>query len=137
MCVCVCVRVREKHDMKFNLLAVSGVVLSVKRQAEKKIEREKHMREACEQELNKFRSYCSSLEGEIEYLHRLLKQHGIQYTEKIQKRPVSSQISVEVEVNHRADQNGAASDGKPASAELDDKDMAAEITPSVSTISPS
>ena len=117
--------------------AVSGVVLSVKRQAEKKIEKEKHMREACEQELNKFRTYCTSLEGEIEYLHRLLKQHGIQYTEKIQKRPVSSQISVEVEMNHRAvDQNGAASDGRPAPGEVDEKGML-EAVPSVSTVSPS
>lgn len=117
--------------------AVSGVVLSVKRQAEKKIEKEKHMREACEQELNKFRTYCTSLEGEIEYLHRLLKQHGIQYTEKIQKRPVSSQISVEVEMNHRAvDQNGAASDGRPAPVEVDEKGMH-EAVPSVSTVSPS
>nr|KAG5685734.1 hypothetical protein BaRGS_015056 [Batillaria attramentaria] len=65
-----------------------GIVLSVKRQAEKKIEREKHMHEACEQELTKFRSYCTSLESEIESLHRLLKQHGIQYSEKVEKRPL-------------------------------------------------
>ncbi|KAK7460782.1 hypothetical protein BaRGS_00038803 [Batillaria attramentaria] len=45
---------------------LNGIVLSVKRQAEKKIEREKHMHEACEQELTKFRSYCTSLESEIE-----------------------------------------------------------------------
>ena len=116
--------------------AIAGVVLSVKRQAEKKIEREKHMREACEQELSKFRTYCTSLEGEIEYLHRLLKQHGIQYTEKVQKRPVSSQISVEVEMNHRAvDQNSAASDGRPAPLELEENGVV-EVVPSVATVSP-
>lgn len=81
---------------------VNGIVLSVKRQAHQKLDKERTLREACDQELRKFRTYCSSLEGEIDYLHRLLKQHGIQYTEKIQKRPVSRQISVEVELNHRA-----------------------------------
>ncbi|XP_076434889.1 voltage-gated hydrogen channel 1-like [Babylonia areolata] len=80
---------------------LNGIVISVKRQAEKKVEREKLLREACEQELSKFRAYCTSLEAEIEYLHRLLKEHQIPYTEKVQKRPVGHQISVEVEVNHR------------------------------------
>ena len=96
---------------------LAGIVLSVKRQAEKKIEKERQQREACEQELGKFRSYCTSLEGEIDYLHRLLKQHGIEYTEKVQKRPVSSQISVEVELNHRvAESGGGSGSGSGSSA---------------------
>lgn len=85
---------------------LNGIVMSVKRQAEKKIEKEKHLREACEQELSKFRSYCTSLENEIESLHRLLKEHGIQYSEKVEKRPVSRQISVVAEVNYVVLSNG-------------------------------
>lgn len=78
---------------------ISGIVVSVKRQAENKIEKERQLRLACEQELAKFRTYCTSLESEIEALYRLLKQHGIQYSEKTNKRPTSSQINVVAEVN--------------------------------------
>ncbi|KAK7087553.1 voltage-gated hydrogen channel 1-like [Littorina saxatilis] len=121
---------------------LNGIILSIKRQAEKKIEREKHMREAGEQELAKFRSYCTSLEGEIDYLQRLLKQHGIQYTEKVQKRPQSRQISVEVEVNHKmVEQNGAAGDSPkptaPTPIEMEEKGKSEMINEDEITVVPS
>lgn len=116
---------------------INGIVLSVKRQAEKRIEKEKHTREACEQELSKFRSYCTSLEAEIESLHRLLKQHGIQYTEKANKRPVSSQISVVAEVNHVVVRNGnSVSEEKAEEANSADKENPEITPPEASTPAP-
>jgi hypothetical protein len=46
----------------------------VRRQGEVTHEKERSYREGLEQELAKFRTYCTSLEAEIDYLHKLLKK---------------------------------------------------------------
>ncbi|XP_005100666.1 voltage-gated hydrogen channel 1 [Aplysia californica] len=79
---------------------VNGIVLSVQKQAEKKIEREKHLREECEQELAKFREYCMAQEAEIEVLQGLLHKHNIEFTTNKITRPESRvQVDVVAEVN--------------------------------------
>ncbi|KAL8605015.1 hypothetical protein ACOMHN_018817 [Nucella lapillus] len=85
---------------------INGLTVQIRHQAEKKVQRERHLREACEQELGKFRAYCTSLEGEVDYLRHLLRHHAIPYTEKVQKRPEGRQISVQAEVNHSLGQHG-------------------------------
>ena len=72
--------------------------MSVKTQAERRLLREKRVREALEQELTKFREYCSAQEHEIEELQGLLKKHGIEYA-KVERPVVASTIDVVAEVN--------------------------------------
>ncbi|XP_046365721.2 voltage-gated hydrogen channel 1-like isoform X1 [Haliotis rufescens] len=82
---------------------LNGIVMSVKRQSEKRLERERRLRTACEQELAKYRQYCSSQEREIELLQGILRKHGIEYIEKSQKPPTVSTIDVVAEVNQSSD----------------------------------
>lgn len=56
---------------------LNGIVLSVKTQAEHKLSKEVHLREAVEQELAKCRDYCAALEQEVESLRSLLKMNNI------------------------------------------------------------
>ncbi|KAK3085022.1 hypothetical protein FSP39_023019 [Pinctada imbricata] len=78
---------------------LNGIVMSVKKQAEKKIQREKRLRQACEQELTKFREYCTAQEQEIELLRGMLRKHGIEFGNSDQQPPVISTIDVVAEVN--------------------------------------
>ena len=80
--------------------------MSVKVQAERKVHRELRAREALEQELNKYRDYCSIQEQEIEALRALLVKHGIEVTHT-EERPVSGvRMDVVVEVNEQSEQDG-------------------------------
>ncbi|XP_052800010.1 voltage-gated hydrogen channel 1-like isoform X2 [Mya arenaria] len=56
---------------------INGVILSVKVQADKRLKRERRLRDACEQELMKYREYCAAQENEIDILRGLLRKHGI------------------------------------------------------------
>ena len=72
--------------------------MSVKNQAERRLLKERRAREALEQELAKFREYCSAQEREIEALQGLLRKHGIEFQST--ERPVmGSTINVVAEVN--------------------------------------
>ena len=77
---------------------VLGVLASVRRQAERRLLRERRTREALEQELAKFREYCSAQEFEIRCLQALLRKNGVAYD--VLQRPVTGRkIDVVVEVN--------------------------------------
>lgn len=56
---------------------LNGIVMSVKMQSERKLQRERCIKEALEQELAKFREYCAAQEQEIEALRALLRKHSI------------------------------------------------------------
>lgn len=60
--------------------------------------REKRTREALEQELSKYREYCSAQEYEIESLQLLLRKHGVNY-QAVEKPIMGEKINVVVEVN--------------------------------------
>ncbi|XP_013413952.1 voltage-gated hydrogen channel 1 [Lingula anatina] len=77
---------------------LNGIIMSVKKQSEKRCLRERMLKEAAEQELAKFREYCAAQEKEIEELQALLKKHGIDFP-KIEKPVEVSTISVTAEVN--------------------------------------
>lgn len=74
-------------------------------QAEKKLLREKRLREACEQELAKYREYCSAQESEIEMLRGLLRKHGIEDIQPSVRPVVVSKIDVVAEVNQITDKD--------------------------------
>lgn len=76
----------------------SGIIMSVKIQAEKRLARERRCREALEQELLKYREYCTAQENEIEALQGLLRKHGIEF-ERVERPVVGSTIDVVAEVN--------------------------------------
>ncbi|XP_062605185.1 voltage-gated hydrogen channel 1-like [Saccostrea cucullata] len=78
---------------------LNGIVVSVKKQAEKKIQREKRLRLACEKELAKYREYCTTQEQEIELLKGLLVKHGIDLNRSQTQRPVVSKIDVIADIN--------------------------------------
>lgn len=80
-------------------------MLSVKTQSEKKLFRERQLREACEQELEKFRECCSNQEREIEALREVLKAHGIEDLKRNEKPAVVSTIDVVAEVNEPPDKS--------------------------------
>lgn len=71
----------------------------MKTQAEKRIEKEKGLRQAAETELVKFREYCTAQEREIEALQVLLNRHNIEF-QKMEKPalPIRT-IDVVAEVN--------------------------------------
>ena len=71
----------------------------MKKQADKKVVRERQLREACEQELMKYREYCSAQEKEIEMLRALLQKHGIKDTVESQLPVAVKKIDVIAEVN--------------------------------------
>ncbi len=72
--------------------------MSVKIQAEKRLARERRCREALEQEILKYREYCTAQENEIEALQGLLRKHGIEF-ERVERPVVGSTIDVVAEVN--------------------------------------
>jgi hypothetical protein len=78
---------------------ISGIVVSVKKQAEKKIQREKRLRLACEKELTKYREYCTTQEQEIELMKGLLLKHGIDLHRSHSQPPVVSKIDVIADIN--------------------------------------
>ncbi|KAL4223640.1 Voltage-gated hydrogen channel 1 [Mactra antiquata] len=78
---------------------LNGIVLSVKIQAEKRVQREKRLRNACEQELMKYREYCAAQESEIESLRGLLRKHGISDMIQTEIPKPASRIDVVAEVN--------------------------------------
>ena len=71
----------------------------MKKQAEKRIQREKRLRTACEQELMKYREYCSAQESEIETLRGLLRKHGIKDIIQTEIPKPIKRIDVVAEVN--------------------------------------
>lgn len=78
---------------------LNGIILSIKKQAEKRVQRERRLRDACEQELMKYREYCTAQESEIETLRGLLRKHGISdFIPSELPKPVS-RIDVVAEVN--------------------------------------
>lgn len=84
---------------------VLGIVLSVKVQAEKRVQRERRLRDACEQELMKYREYCAAQECEIETLRGLLRKHGISDLIQTEIPKPASRIDVVAEVNHFDDKS--------------------------------
>ena len=72
--------------------------MSVKTQAERRLIKERRVREAIEQELSKYREYCSAQEREIEALQGLLRKHNIQY-DLVEKPVMGSRFDVVAEVN--------------------------------------
>ncbi|XP_053375065.1 voltage-gated hydrogen channel 1-like [Mercenaria mercenaria] len=78
---------------------LNGIVLSVKLQAEKRVQRERRLRDACEQELMKYREYCAAQESEIETLRGLLRKHGISDIIQTEIPKPASRIDVVAEVN--------------------------------------
>ncbi|XP_060571090.1 voltage-gated hydrogen channel 1-like [Ruditapes philippinarum] len=84
---------------------LNGIVLSVKLQAEKRVQRERRLRDACEQELMKYREYCAAQESEIETLRGLLRKHGISDMIQTEIPKPASRIDVVAEVN-QVDDNG-------------------------------
>lgn len=77
---------------------LNGIILSVKRQAERRLARERRVREALEQELAKYREYCNAQEMEIEALRSLLRKHGIGFG-MVEKPIAGRTIHVVAEVN--------------------------------------
>lgn len=92
---------------------LNGVVLSVKIQAEKRVQRERRLRDACEQELMKYREYCAAQESEIETLRSLLLKHGIKYAVPSEIPVPVSKIAVVAEVNHEVDKAVEAKEKYP------------------------
>ncbi|XP_070572273.1 voltage-gated hydrogen channel 1-like [Ptychodera flava] len=99
----------------------NGILLSVKNQAEKKVAAQKRKCAELEQELEKFRQYCSVQEKEIEMLRGELKKHGITLeTEEKKERPQSlTQVDVVVEVNKVSDKISDASEAIEAQEQSD------------------
>ncbi|CAG2230854.1 HV1 [Mytilus edulis] len=90
---------------------LNGIVLTVKKQAEKKLQRERRLRQACEQELTKYREYCTAQEQEIELLRGLLRKHGIEDITRIDRQPIVVRtIDVVAEVNHLASEKTSSTD---------------------------
>lgn len=86
-------------------------MLTVKKQAEKKLQREKRLRQACEQELTKYREYCTAQEQEIELLRGLLRKHNIEDITRMDRQPIIvSTIDVVAEVNHLVSEKSSSTD---------------------------
>ncbi|RUS79765.1 hypothetical protein EGW08_012481 [Elysia chlorotica] len=73
---------------------INGIVLSVQKQAEQKIEKEKHLREAAEQDLSGYSIYCKAIETRMKELEELLQKQGVDFSsvakvtvEKPKERP--------------------------------------------------
>ena len=88
-----------------------GVILSMKTQAEKKLAKEKGLRQAAEAELVKFREYCTAQEREIEALQLLLTQNQIQFKKMDKPSLPVSTIDVVAEVNQYIEAAKMASSG--------------------------
>ncbi|GFO46475.1 hypothetical protein PoB_007298000 [Plakobranchus ocellatus] len=59
---------------------INGIVLSVQKQADQKVEKERHLREASEAEVEKYAAYCSAVETRMEGLENLLLKHDIDFS---------------------------------------------------------
>ncbi|KAL3857160.1 hypothetical protein ACJMK2_011855 [Sinanodonta woodiana] len=62
---------------------INGIVVSVKKEAKVKLNKERKKREICEQKLTKYKGYYTEQRQEIKALRSLLYQHGI--TDKVPK----------------------------------------------------
>ena len=82
----------------------------MKKQADKKVLRERHLRDACEQELMKYREYCMAQEREIEMLRGLLQKHGIKDIVESQLPVTVKKIDVVAEVNQVEDMESETKD---------------------------
>ncbi|GFS62563.1 voltage-gated hydrogen channel 1 [Nephila pilipes] len=80
---------------------LNGVVMSVKTQADHKLEKERHLREGVEQELTKCRLYANALEKEVEMLRSVLRKHNINEMPPsvVNKSQPQNTINVVAEVN--------------------------------------
>ncbi|GFS23934.1 voltage-gated hydrogen channel 1 [Elysia marginata] len=59
---------------------INGIVLSVQKQAEQKIEKEKHLREAAEEDITSYNIYCEAVEARMKQLEKILHKHGIDFS---------------------------------------------------------
>lgn len=59
------------------IIYVTGIVKSVRVLSDRRLQHERRIRAAVEQELAKFRAYCAAQEREIANLHAVLRKHGI------------------------------------------------------------
>ncbi|XP_067932631.1 voltage-gated hydrogen channel 1-like [Watersipora subatra] len=94
---------------------VNGIVLSMKTQADKKLNKEKGLRQAAEAELVKFREYCTAQEREIETLQLLLTQNNIEFTKMAKPTLPASTIDVVAEVNQYIEANRVVAADEAAS----------------------
>jgi len=81
---------------------ISGIIQSVRLLADRRLQRERRARAAVEQELAKFRAYCTAQEREIASLHSALRKHGITICEDsatARSLVAAATISVVAEVN--------------------------------------
>ncbi|KAL3857162.1 hypothetical protein ACJMK2_011878 [Sinanodonta woodiana] len=62
---------------------INGIVVSVKKEADVKVHKERKQRETCEEKLTKYRGYYIDHRHEIKTLRSLLHQHGI--TDKVSR----------------------------------------------------
>lgn len=70
--------------------------------ADRRLQHERRARAAVEQELAKFRAYCTAQEREITSLHAALRRHGISISEDVamaRSLVPAATISVVAEVN--------------------------------------
>ena len=70
----------------------------MRKHSERRVVREQRLREALEQELCKYRDYCSAQEFEIQALQTLLRKNGVNYR-KVERPVMGQKIDVVVEVN--------------------------------------
>lgn len=75
----------------------------MKARSEKKLAKERSLRQAAEAELVKFREYCTAQEREIEALQILLTQNGIEFQKMEKPQLPISKIDVVAEVNQYID----------------------------------
>lgn len=81
----------------------AGIIQSVRVLADRRLQHERRARAAVEQELAKFRAYCTAQEREIGSLHAALRKHGITVFEDStmgRSLVAAATISVIAEVNN-------------------------------------
>ena len=95
--------------------------------ADRRLQHERRSRAAVEQELSKFRAYCTAQEREIASLHATLRKHGIVISDDsaaTRSMLAAATISVVAEVNsHNLDssimsQNGTDQNDSTPAAEI-------------------
>ncbi|BFZ04423.1 hypothetical protein BsWGS_07462 [Bradybaena similaris] len=83
---------------------VNGIVMSVQKQANQKIEKERHRAEELEKELKKLQEYSVAQEEEIERLQQILHQNKIEFVVRnIRRSTRSTQIDNMSEVSCSGD----------------------------------
>lgn len=80
--------------MKDNCLLFSGIVNTVKMQAEREINEENTLREALEQDILRVEILISTLEARITFLKKLLDGYGIHYFDETKARKPSQNFSL-------------------------------------------